>query len=161
MNWITKFIKPKIKSLFQKRSSKVEENLWTTCSCKNLIYKDDMDSNQKVCPKCGEHHKLTCVERFESFFDSKEFELIKTPVPKDDPLNFVDKKKYTDRLKAARKLTGQDDAVLIAEGKVQNIDVVVGAQDFRFIGGSFGAASGEAFIAGAQRAIEGKIHTFF
>ena len=92
MNWITKFIKPKIKSLFQKRSSKVEENLWTTCSCKNLIYKDDMDSNQKVCPKCGEHHKLTCVERFESFFDSKEFELIKTPVPKDDPLNFVDKK---------------------------------------------------------------------
>ncbi len=156
MNWITKFIKPKIKSLFEKKSSKAEGNLWATCSCKNLIYKDDMDSNQKVCPKCGEHHKLTCVERFESFFDSKEFELIKTPVPKDDPLNFVDKKKYTDRLKAARKLTGQDDAVLIAEGKVQNIDVVVGAQDFRFIGGSFGAASGEAFIAGAQQAIDSK-----
>ena len=156
MNWITKFIKPKIKSLFEKRSSKVEENLWTTCSCKNLIYKEDMDTNQKVCPKCGEHHKLTCVERFKSFFDSKEFEIIKTPVPKDDPLNFVDKKKYTDRLKAARKLTGQDDAVLIAEGKVRNIDVIVGAQDFRFIGGSFGAASGEAFIAGAQKAIESK-----
>ena len=156
MNWITKFIKPKIKSLFEKRSSRVEENLWTTCGCKNLIYKEDMDSNQKVCPKCGEHHKLTCVERFQSFFDSKEFELIKTPVPKDDPLNFVDKKKYTDRLKAARKLTGQDDAVLIAKGKVQNINVVVGAQDFRFIGGSFGAASGEAFIAGAQQAIDSK-----
>ena len=156
MNWITKFIKPKIKSLFEKRSSKVEENLWTTCSCKNLIYKEDMDTNQKVCPKCGEHHKLTCIERFKSFFDSKEFEVIKTPVPKDDPLNFVDKKKYTDRLKAARELTGQDDAVLIAKGKVQNIDVVVGAQDFRFIGGSFGAASGEAFIAGAQQAIESK-----
>ena len=156
MNWITKFIKPKIKSLFEKRSSRVEENLWTTCSCKNLIYKEDMDSNQKVCPKCGEHHKLTCVERFQSFFDSKEFGLIKTPVPKDDPLNFVDKKKYTDRLKAARKLTGQDDAVLIAKGKVQNINVVVGAQDFRFIGGSFGAASGEAFIAGAQQAIDSK-----
>ena len=156
MNWITKFIKPKIKSLFEKKSSKIEENLWTTCSCKNLIYKEDMTSNQKVCPKCGEHHKLTCVERFESFFDSKEFEIIKTPVPKDDPLNFVDKKKYTDRLKAARELTGQDDAVLIAKGKVQNIDVVVGAQDFRFIGGSFGAASGEAFIAGAQQAIESK-----
>ncbi len=156
MNWITKFIKPKIKSLFEKRSSKGEENLWTTCSCKNLIYKEDMDTNQKVCPKCGEHHKLTCNERFESFFDGKEFELIKTPVPKDDPLNFVDKKKYTDRLKSARKLTGQDDAVLIAKGKVQNIEVVVGAQDFRFIGGSFGAASGEAFITGAQQAIENK-----
>ena len=75
-------------------------------------------------------------------------------MPKDDPLNFEDKKKYIDRLKAARKLTGQDDAVLIAKGKVQNNNVVVGAQDFRFIGGSFGAASGEAFIAGAQHAIE-------
>ena len=154
MNWITKFIKPKIKSLFKKRSSKVVENLWTTCSCKNLIYIEDLDSNQKVCPKCGEHHKLTCKERFKTFFDNKEFELIETPLPKDDPLNFEDKKKYTDRLKSARKLTGQDDAILIGKGKIQKIDVIVGAQDFRFIGGSFGAASGEAFIAGAQSAID-------
>ena len=95
MNWITKFIKPKIKSLFEKRSSRVEENLWTTCNCKNLIYKEDMDSNLKVCPKCGEHHKLTCKERFKTFFDNKEFELIETPLPKDDPLNFEDKKKYS------------------------------------------------------------------
>ena len=156
MNWITKFIKPKIKSLFEKQSSKVEENLWTTCGCKNLIYKEDMDANQKVCPKCGAHHKLTCKERFETFFDNKEFELIETPLPKDDPLKFEDKKKYADRLKAARKLTGQDDAVLIAKGKIQNNTVIVGAQDFRFIRGSFGAASGEAFIAGAQHAIENK-----
>ena len=154
MNWITKFIKPKIKSLFEKKSSKGDENLWTTCSCKNLIYKEDMDSNQMVCPKCGEHHKLTCKERFKTFFDNKEYEIIETPHPKDDPLNFEDKKKYIDRLKAARKITGQDDAILIAKGKVQNINVVAGAQDFRFIGGSFGAASGEAFIAGAQYAIE-------
>ncbi len=154
MNWITKFIKPKIKSLFEKRSSKIEENLWITCGCKNLIYKEDMEKSLKVCPKCGEHHKLTCKERFETFFDNREFELIETPLPKDDPLNFQDKKKYTDRLKAARKLTGQDDAILIANGKVQNINVVVGSQDFRFIGGSFGSASGEAFIAGAQHAIE-------
>ena len=156
MNWITKFIKPKIKSLFKKKSSKTEENLWTTCSCKNLIYKEDLDSNQMVCPKCGEHHKLTCRERFKIFFDN-EFEIIQTPLPKDDPLQFQDKKKYTDRLKSARKLTGQDDAVLIAKGKVQGLDVVVGAQDFRFIGGSLGAASGEAFIAGAQHAIDNNI----
>ena len=161
MNWITKFIKPKIKLLFKKKSSKIEENLWTTCGCKNLIYKEDLESNQKVCPKCGAHHKLNCKERFKTFFDDKEFELIETPLPKDDPLNIEDKKKYTDRLKAARELTGQDDAVLIAKGKVQNIDVVVGSQDFRFIGGSFGAASGEAFIAGAQYAIENNIPYIF
>ena len=161
MNWITKFIKPKIKSLFEKKSSKVEENLWTTCGCKNLIYKEDLVSNQKVCPKCGAHHKLTCRERFETFFDQKDFEILETPLPKDDPLNFEDKKKYTDRLKAARKLTGQDDAVLIAKGKIQSIEAVVGAQDFRFIGGSFGAASGEAFIAGAQHAIENNVPFIF
>ena len=161
MNWITKFIKPKIKSLFEKKSSKVEGNLWTTCSCKNLIYKEDLESNQKVCPKCGEHHKLTCKERFQTFFDNKEFELIETPLPQDDPLNFEDKKKYKDRLKAARALTGQNDAVLIAKGKVQNINVIVGAQDFRFIGGSFGAASGEAFIAGAQHSIENNMPYIF
>ena len=120
-----------------------------------------MQANQKVCPKCGAHHKLTCKERFETFFDNKEFEVIQTPLPKDDPLSFEDKKKYSDRLKTARKLTGQDDAVLIAKGKIQNIDIVAGSQDFRFIGGSFGAASGEAFIAGAQHAIANNVPYIF
>ena len=161
MNWITKFIKPKIKSLFKKKSSKIEENLWTTCGCKNLIYKEDLDLNLKCCPKCGSHHKLSCKERFETFFDNKEYELIKTPLPNDDPLKFEDNKKYIDRLKLARKITKQDDAVLIAKGKVNNINVVVGAQDFRFIGGSFGAASGEAFIAGIQHSIENDMPFIF
>ena len=161
MNWITKFIKPKIKSLFEKRSSKSEENLWTTCGCKNLIYKEDLQSNLKCCPKCGVHHKLSCKERFETFFDNKEYELIETPLPKDDPLKFQDNKKYSDRLKTARKITKQDDAVSIAKGKVKNIDVIVGAQDFRFIGGSFGAASGEAFIAGVQHSIENNMPFIF
>ncbi len=161
MNWITKFIKPKIKSLFEKKSSKVEENLWTTCGCKNLIYKEDLQSNLKCCPKCGAHHKLSCKERFETFFDDKEYELLQTPLPKDDPLKFEDNKKYTDRLKSARKITKQDDAVSIAKGKIRDINVVVGAQDFRFIGGSFGAASGEAFIAGVQHSIDNNLPFIF
>ena len=161
MNWITKFIKPKIKSLFEKKSSKTEDNLWTTCGCKNLIYKEDLQSNLKCCPKCGSHHKLSCVERFKIFFDNNEYELIETPLPIDDPLKFEDNKKYIDRLKSARKITMQNDAVLIAKGKVKNIEVVVGAQDFRFIGGSFGAASGEAFIAGVQHSIENNLPFIF
>ena len=156
MNWITKFIKPKIASLFKKRTADTEHVLWTTCECKNLIYKEDLQKNLNCCPKCGAHHKLTCVERFEIFFDNKEFSLIPTPLPKDDPINFIDKKKYTDRLKLARKITKQDDAVAISTGKVNDIEVTVGAQDFRFIGGSFGAASGEAFIHGIQHAIDNK-----
>ena len=92
MNWITKFIKPKIASLFKKKTSESEQILWTTCECKNLIYKEDLQKNLNCCPKCGAHHKLTCRERFEIFFDNKEFNLISTPLPKDDPINFVDKK---------------------------------------------------------------------
>ena len=161
MNWITKFIKPKIKSLFRKKSSKIDENLWTTCGCKNLIYKEDLQSNLKCCPKCGAHHKLSCRERFDIFFDNKEYELIESPLPMDDPLKFEDNKKYIDRLKSARKITQQNDAVLIAKGKVKDISVVVGAQDFRFIGGSFGAASGEAFIAGVQHSIENNMPFIF
>ena len=156
MNWISKFIKPKIKSLFKQRNLKNEDTLWTTCGCKNLIYKEDLNSNFHCCPKCGAHHKLSCKERFNLFFDNSEYELIETPVPYDDPLKFEDNKKYVDRLEVARKITKQEDAVAIAKGKIQNIDVVVGAQDFRFIGGSFGAASGEAFISGVQHSIENK-----
>ena len=156
MNWITKFIKPKIDALFKKKTADSDEILWTTCECKNLIYKEDLQNNFNCCPKCGSHHKLSCRERFQIFFDNKEFEVLKFPIPKDDPLNFVDTKKYSDRLKTARKKTQQDDAVSIATGKINDIQVTVGAQDFRFIGGSFGAASGEAFIQGVQHAIDNK-----
>ena len=156
MNWISKFIKPKIKSLFKKKASTVEETLWISCECKNLIYKEDFEKNFYCCPKCGVHHKLSCKDRFKLFFDNGAYELIDTPLPVEDPLNFVDNKKYKDRLRDARKKTGQDDAILIAKGKIKNIDVIVGAQDFRFIGGSFGAASGEAFITAVQHSINNK-----
>ena len=115
MNWITKFIKPKIKSLFDKKSSRTDKSLWTTCGCKNLIYKEDLQSNFNCCPKCGSHHKLSCNERFELFFDNKNFEILQTPLPHDDPLNFIDTKKYKDRLKVSREITRQDDAVAIAK----------------------------------------------
>ena len=72
MNWITKFIKPKIKSLFKKKlSDNSKESLWSTCECKNLIYKDELFNNSSVCPSCGFHHKLTSEERFKIFFDNK------------------------------------------------------------------------------------------
>ena len=91
MNWITKFIKPKIAALFKKKTADSEQVLWTTCECKNLIYKEDLQKDLNCCPKCEAHHKLTCTERFEIFFDNKEFNLIPTPSPKDDPINFIDR----------------------------------------------------------------------
>ena len=142
--------------MFKKKASTDEETLWISCECKNLIYKEDFEKNFYCCPKCGVHHKLSCKDRFKLFFDNGAYELIDTPLPVEDPLNFVDNKKYKDRLRDARKKTGQDDAILIAKGKIKNIDVIVGAQDFRFIGGSFGAASGEAFITAVQHSINNK-----
>ena len=89
MNWITKFIKPKIKSLFKKKTSSADETLWISCECKNLIYKEDFKSNFYCCTKCGAHHKLSCKDRFNLFFDNGVYEIIETPLPIDDPLNFV------------------------------------------------------------------------
>jgi|TARA_Y100000817_G_scaffold119060_1_gene93349 acetyl-CoA carboxylase carboxyl transferase subunit beta len=158
MNWITRFIKPKIKSLFKKKSSDSKEALWTTCECKNLLYKDDLFKNLSVCPTCGFHHKLSCEERFKVFFDNKEYEILKTPLPKDDPLKFP---MYSEKLKQARKKTNQSDAILIADGKLEGIRITVGAQNFNFIGGAVGAASGEAFIHGVQYAIDNKTPFIF
>ena len=158
MNWITKFIKPKIKSLFKKKSSDSKDALWTTCECKNLLYKDDLFNNLSVCPTCGSHHKLTPDERFKIFFDNKEYEILETPLPKDDPLKFP---KYSEKLKQSREKTKQSDAILIADGKLNNTRITVGAQNFNFIGGAVGAASGEAFIHAVQHAINNKTPFIF
>ena len=161
MNWITKFIKPGLKTLLKRQPKTEEDSLWTTCNCQQLIYKEDLHNNFFVCPKCETHQKISCRDRFKIFLDNNEYEILKTPSPPDDPLNFVDTKKYIDRLATARKLTKQDDAIMIASGKLKGINVTVGAQNFSFIGGSVGAASGEAFICGVQHAIDNQTPFIF
>ena len=104
---------------------------------------------------------LNSEERFKIFFDNKEYEILETPLPKDDPLKFVDTKIFRDRLKQSREKTKQSDAILIADGKLDDIRITVGAQNFNFIGGSVGAASGEAFIHGVQHAINNKTPFIF
>ncbi len=155
MNWISKYLKPKIKSIFKKKSSENDDTLWTTCSCKNLILKEDLEKNFFCCPKCGDHHKLTCIQRFNTFFDS-DYTVLETPNPADDVLGFKDKKSYKDRLNAARKLTKQQDTALIASGAVKGIKCTVGSMDFRFIGGSMGKHFGEAFLYACNYSIENK-----
>ena len=161
MNWISKFIKPKLKSLFKKKSSQDKDTLWTNCSCNNLILKEDLFKNYHCCPKCGIHHKISCEERFKLTFDNGNYELIDSPEPVDDPLNFSDSKPYKDRIALARKKTGQRDAMMVAKGKIQNIDVTVGAQNFNFIGGAVGIASGEIFIRAVDHAIQNKTPLVF
>ena len=157
MNWITKVLKfgEKIKTAIKKRPSKEEiaNSDWISC-CKGPVLKKELETNLWVCNLCGKHHRINCKQRFDIFFEKNNYEILQTPLPKDDPLNWKDSKSYKDRLNDARKKTGQDCAVMIVKSKIDNINVTVGAFDFSFIGASVGAAEGEAIIYGIQHAID-------
>ena len=155
-NWISgwKKIGVKVKQIIKKQPKTSEDNFWTTCICQNLISKDDLCKNFFICPKCEAHQKISCEDRFRIFFDNGEYEVLKTPSGPDDMLNFVDTKKYTDRLAAARKLTKQEEAMMVATGKLKGINITVGAQNFSFIGGSIGVSSGETFIQAVQHSLD-------
>ena len=156
MNWINR-IKPKIKSLFKKKSSLMKKSLWENCECGALILREELQKNLVVCPKCGNHRKVDPRTRFSMLFDSKEFEVLDTPLSaRDDPLQFVAKKKYSDQLKDARKKTNQSDSILIAHGKLEGMNVTCAAMNFEFIGGSLSQNSGEAFISGIAYGIKHK-----
>ena len=157
MNWIKRVlhISEKIKKVLKKRPTKeeIESSDWTSC-CKGPVLKKELEENLWVCNSCGKHHRISSRQRFDIFFGKNNYEIIKTPIPKDDPLGFEDSKKYTDRLKDARKKTNQDCAVMIARGNVNGINITAGAINFDFIGGSLASAEGEAIITGIQHAID-------
>jgi len=157
MNWIKKVlhIGEKIKKVIKKRATKeeIEGSDWTSC-CKGPILKKDLEDNLWVCDACGKHHRIGCRQRFDIVFGKNNYEILETPIPQDDPLDWKDSKTYKERLKTARKKTGQECAVMIVKTKVNNIDITAGAFDFAFIGASVGAAEGEAIIYGVQNAID-------
>ncbi len=164
MNWLTKAIKfgERIKKVLKKRPSKsdIENSDWTNC-CKGPILKSELKDNLWVCNSCGKHHRINCKQRFDILFGINNYEIIKTPVPEEDPLKWSDTKTYKERLKIAKNKTNQECGVLIAKGKLDGIPVTVGAINFDFIGGSVGAAEGEAIIYGAQQAIDSKTPYIF
>ena len=157
MNWIKKVlhISEKIKKVIKKRATKEEiaGSDWTSC-CKGPILKKDLEDNLWVCDACGKHHRINCRQRFDIVFGKNNYEILETPIPQDDPLDWKDSKTYKERLKTARKKTGQECAVMIVKTKINNIDITAGAFDFAFIGASVGAAEGEAIIYGIQNAID-------
>ena len=159
MNWITKIIKAgeKIKTAFHERASKedIAKSDWTSC-CRGPILKKDLEQNLWVCLDCNKHHRIKPSQRFDILFGKNNYEVFKTPIPKDDPLNWTDSKPYKERLKAARKKTGLECSMVVAEGSINQIKITAIASDFDFMGASIGAAEGEAFLFAAQHAIENK-----
>ena len=154
MNWITNFVRPRIKSLMAGRSNETPENLWKKCpSCGDMIFHRDLQSAQNVCPQCGHHMRLGARERFAATLDGGLYEELPQPQVPLDPLHFRDERRYTDRLKDARAKTGRQDALVAARGTIDGMAVMVAVEPFDFLGGSLGMAVGEALVEAMQFAV--------
>ena len=157
MNWLTriKVFGDKIKRNFEKKfPSKKEqaESDWMACcqgpQRKSAIFNDEQ---LNTCPNCNKHYPFTPRERFDHFFGKNNYEILDTPTPTDDPLDFPN---YKEKLAKGRKLTGHHCAVIAAQGIKDGIKITSFAIDSRFNGGSINAAAGEAIIAAFQKGID-------
>jgi acetyl-CoA carboxylase carboxyl transferase subunit beta len=132
------------------------EGLWVKCeSCRQIIWKKDLEDNLNVCPKCGKHFRIDARTRLGQLLDDGEYETFSDNLKSTDPLKFVDLKAYSDRLEKAHEETELNDAVINARGKLNGRDVIVSAMEYNFIGGSMGAVVGEMIT----RAIEESLKT--
>jgi acetyl-CoA carboxylase carboxyl transferase subunit beta len=152
MNWIANVVRPKIRSFLRRE---VPENLWVKCpETGQLVFYKDLEANQFVIPNSNYHMRMSAVTRLNATFDESQFEPISVPEVPVDPLKFRDERRYLDRLRDARSKTGLDDAVRLAAGRLEGLSVIIGVQDFEFMGGSLGMAAGEAVITGLVTAAQ-------
>ena len=142
MNWLKNFVRPKLQKLVG-GGKDIPENLWHKCpECTQMIFHRDLDKNLHVCQHCGFHMRISALKRLEMLFDDGAFQKVEIAPTIEDPLKFRDRRKYTDRLKESRNKTGNNDALIVAHGKIGGMGVVVAALDFSFMGGSLGVAVG-------------------
>lgn len=131
------------------------EGVFTQCvECGAALYKGDLEATFQVCPHCGYHFRLDAMSRLRWLFDESKFITLDDEIISGDPLKFVDSKPYPQRLAAARKSSGLNEAVLTGTGKVSGHLVYAGAMDMNFIGGSMGSAVGEKLTRIIERAVE-------
>lgn len=153
MNWITNFVRPKIKALISSKKD-VPDNLWQKCpGCEAMLYHQDLVKHLRVCHHCGHHLRMSVTERLEMLFDNGVYEVEELPKTAVDPLKFKDRKKYIDRLKDAQNATGRKDGIVVAAGDIGGQKAVIAAFDFSFMGGSMGAGVGDGLVTAARRAV--------
>lgn len=152
MNWISNFVRPKIRALVQK--AEVPENLWLKCdACGAMIFHRELEASHRVCPHCDYHMRIGPKERLALLFDDGKFNRIELPDVPADPLRFRDRRRYSERLKEAQSKTGEKDAIVVAHGTLGGKPLVAAAFNFAFMGGSMGIAVGEALVAAARLAV--------
>jgi acetyl-CoA carboxylase carboxyl transferase subunit beta len=155
VNWINSIVRPKIRDLLKKRE--VPENLWIKCpETGEMVFHRDLEANLWVIPNSGHHMRMPARKRLEALFDDGRYTDVKTPEVQADPHKFRDSKRYSERLKEARARSGEDEAVLVAQGRITGMDFTVAVQNFDFIAGSLGMAAGEAILAGMLKAVADK-----
>ncbi|MCK7458167.1 acetyl-CoA carboxylase, carboxyltransferase subunit beta [Idiomarina aminovorans] len=154
MSWIERILaKPKI----NKRRG-VPEGVWSKCTaCDNIIYKADLERSLNVCPKCDHHMRVTGRSRLAIFLDKENREEIGTDLEPKDVLRFKDSKKYKDRIAAAQKSTGENDALIAEKGTVKGVPIVAVAFDFNFMGGSMASVVGAKFVLAAEVCLKHRI----
>jgi len=160
MSWLKKLMPSGIRTETgaAKRRS-VPEGLWEKCDrCGVVLYRPELEENLEVCPKCNFHMPIRARARLVSLFDpgstSGSVSEIGADLGPTDVLKFKDQKKYSDRIKAAQKSTGERDALIAMQGKLKGRDLVAASFDFAFMGGSMGSVVGERFTLAAERAAD-------
>ncbi len=158
MSWLQKLLPPKIKRDTGSPKKTVPEGLWSKCdSCEAVLYRADLEQNLFVCPKCGNHNRITARERLDCLLDAEgRYEIGYEIVPVDS-LKFKDSRRYTERLDEARKDTLEDDALVVMQGSVKTVPLIACAFEFRFLGGSMGSVVGERFVRGVQVCLDQKL----
>ena len=158
MSWLEKLLPPKIQPTDPADRRSVPEGLWVKCpSCETVLYNNDLEQNQNVCPTCSHHHRISARMRLDAFLDPEgRYELGQEIIPV-DALKFKDSRKYPERLKQAIEQTGETDALVVMGGSVHQINVVAACFEFDFMGGSMGSVVGERFVRGVNAAIEQKV----
>ncbi len=156
MSWFQKLLPPKIKRREDSDAKKnVPEGLWHKCpACQAVLYHSDLDKNLSVCPKCDHHHRIGARKRLDWLLDAEGRFEIGAEVQPVDTLKFQDSRKYSERITASQRDTGEEDALVVMQGSVHGIPLVAAAFEFSFMGGSMGSVVGERFVRGVQIATE-------
>ena len=129
------------------------EGLWTQCgTCRQAIFKKDLEENLNVCPKCGHHFRINAGHRVRLLLEPG-YQIVDTNLRSTDPLEFTDLKKYKQRLHDAQRKTGLNDAIINALGNIGPHPVVLSAMEYGFIGGSMGAVVGETIARAIDRSL--------
>ena len=137
---------------------KIPEGSWIKCeSCKEIVYRKEMERNLKVCPKCNYHFRIDARQRIELLFDADSFEELDALIVSADPLSFRDTLPYKERLEMNTGKTGLTEAALSGMALVEGQRVSAIIMDFAFMGGSMGSAVGEKIVRAVERATEEKI----